>query len=187
LLKISNVRALRPLVGALSFFGNDFEAKAFVQVRMQMARVKQEQDCSRVSVVSGFLLKELPITRSICSTPGGKVTRLEYRWQRIKGYLPEEIIGQHFSRFYTPADQSGASRPRPEDRREHGVTRKKAGVSARTARFLGSVVIDAIRRTTGLSVCQDHARHHERRESALKLERLQKQLAESQKLDGARN
>jgi PAS domain S-box-containing protein len=25
--------------------------------------------------------------------------------QRIKGYVPEEIIGQHFSRFYTEADR----------------------------------------------------------------------------------
>jgi PAS domain S-box-containing protein len=25
--------------------------------------------------------------------------------QRIKGYLPEEIIGQHFSIFYTPEDR----------------------------------------------------------------------------------
>ena len=24
--------------------------------------------------------------------------------QRIKGYSPDEIIGEHFSRFYTPED-----------------------------------------------------------------------------------
>src|SRR6195256_6262397 len=36
----------------------------------------------------------------------GIVTNWNIGGQRIKGYLPEEIIGQHFSRFYTPADQA---------------------------------------------------------------------------------
>src|SRR6478752_5991546 len=42
--------------------------------------------------------------------PDGIVTNWNPGGQRIKGYLPEEIIGQHFSRFYTSADQA-AGRP----------------------------------------------------------------------------
>ena len=59
--------------------------------------------------------------------------------QRIKGYAPDEIIGQHFSTFYTPEDRAaglparGARRPRCA--REN--TRPKAGASARTARASG--------------------------------------------------
>ena len=29
--------------------------------------------------------------------------------QRIKGYAPEEIIGQHFSRFYTEEDRAAGT------------------------------------------------------------------------------
>src|SRR6185312_11821594 len=36
--------------------------------------------------------------------PSGKVTTWNPGAQRIKGYDPDEIIGQHFSRFYTPED-----------------------------------------------------------------------------------
>src|SRR5258705_4361432 len=42
--------------------------------------------------------------------PDGIVTNWNVDGQRIKGYSPEEIIGQHFSRFYSPADQA-AGRP----------------------------------------------------------------------------
>jgi PAS domain S-box-containing protein len=36
--------------------------------------------------------------------PEGHVSSWNEGAQRIKGYKPEEIIGQHFSRFYTPED-----------------------------------------------------------------------------------
>jgi len=36
--------------------------------------------------------------------PTGHVTNWNAGAQRIKGYSPEEIIGEHFSRFYTPED-----------------------------------------------------------------------------------
>src|SRR5260370_30246924 len=42
--------------------------------------------------------------------PNGIVTNWNVGGQRIKGYSPEEIIGQHFSRFYSDADP-GAGRP----------------------------------------------------------------------------
>src|SRR5258708_6672590 len=42
--------------------------------------------------------------------PNGIVSNWNPGGQRIKGYSPGEIIGQHFSRFYSPADQA-AGRP----------------------------------------------------------------------------
>src|SRR5207245_11011735 len=38
--------------------------------------------------------------------PGGVVTSWNIGGQRIKGYAPDEIIGEHFSRFYTEADRA---------------------------------------------------------------------------------
>jgi PAS domain S-box-containing protein len=39
--------------------------------------------------------------------PDGCITNWNTGAQRIKGYSEDEIVGQHFSRFYTPEDQEG--------------------------------------------------------------------------------
>ena len=107
--------------------------------------------------------------------------------QRIKGYAPEEIIGQHFSRFYSDADQA-AGRParalkiaRESGRyEEEGWRVRKDG-----SFFWASVVIDPIHDDDGkligfAKITRDIT---ERREAQMAFERLQKQLAESQKMD----
>ena len=38
-------------------------------------------------------------------SPEGVVTSWNAGAQRMKGYQPDEIIGQHFSRFFTPEDR----------------------------------------------------------------------------------
>ena len=46
--------------------------------------------------------------------PTGIITSWNIGGQRIKGYSPEEILGQHFSCFYTETDRANgkpASRP----------------------------------------------------------------------------
>ena len=67
--------------------------------------------------------------------------------ERIKGYKAEEIIGQHFSKFYTPEDRAaglphacaGSDQPRTAS------SKARAGAFARTARrFWASVLIDPI-------------------------------------------
>ncbi len=79
--------------------------------------------------------------------PNGVVTNWNAGGQRIKGYRPEEIIGQHFSRFYSSADQA-AGRPARALRlalengryEEEGWRVRKDGTF-----FWASVVIDPIR------------------------------------------
>src|SRR5882762_619096 len=118
--------------------------------------------------------------------PNGVVTSWNVGGQRIKGYSPREIVGQHFSRFYTEADRA-SGRPlralkiaREEGRyEEEGWRVRKDGTF-----FWASVIIDPIRENGKLvgfaKITRDIT---ERREAQLKLEQMQRQLAESQKLD----
>ena len=118
--------------------------------------------------------------------PTGIVTSWNIGAQRIKGYEPEEILGRHFSAFYTDTDRANgkpqrALRIAEETGRydEEGWRVRKDGTF-----FWASVVIDPIREAGELigfaKITRDIS---ERRETQLKLERMQAQLAESQKLD----
>jgi len=119
--------------------------------------------------------------------PEGRVTSWNLGGQRIKGYLPEEIIGQHFSRFYTPGDRDAGKPARAlEIAREKGRYEEE-GLRVRKdgSFFWASVVIDPVRNNAGeligfAKITRDIT---ERRQAAQQLERMQKQLAESQKMD----
>ena len=118
--------------------------------------------------------------------PTGIITSWNIGGQRIKGYAPGEIIGQHFSRFYTEIDRTNgkplrALRIAREQGRyeEEGWRVRKDGTF-----FWASVVIDPIYEDGKLvgfaKITRDIT---ERREAQLKLEQMLQQLAESQKLD----
>jgi PAS domain S-box-containing protein len=118
--------------------------------------------------------------------PDGVVTSWNSGGQRIKGYSADEIIGQHFSRFYTDVDRANgkpfrALRIAREQGRyeEEGWRVRKDGTF-----FWASVIIDPIHEDgqfVGFAkITRDIT---ERREAQLKLEEMHRQLAESQKLD----
>jgi PAS domain S-box-containing protein len=118
--------------------------------------------------------------------PTGIITSWNIGGQRIKGYSSDEILGQHFSRFYTEADRLNGKPARAlkiatEQGRyeEEGWRVRKDG-----SFFWASVIIDPIcegGRLVGFAkITRDIT---ERREAQLRLEQMQKQLAESQKLD----
>jgi len=118
--------------------------------------------------------------------PTGIITSWNIGGERIKGYSPDEIVGRHFSCFYTEADRANGkpavalgialNQGRYE---EEGWRVRKDGTY-----FWASVVIDPIReggRLVGFAkITRDIT---ERREAQLKLEHVQAQLAESQKLE----
>lgn len=83
--------------------------------------------------------------------PDGRLTNWNPGAQRIKGYRPEEVIGQHFSLFYTPEDREAGEPQRTldsavrEGRFEHkGWRMRKDGT-----RFMAHVVVDPIWGETG--------------------------------------
>jgi PAS domain S-box-containing protein len=119
--------------------------------------------------------------------PSGIITNWNAGGQRIKGYAPEEIIGQHFSRFYSAADQA-AGRPARALRlaREQGRYEEEGWRVRKDGTFFwASVIIDPIRdddnELVGFAkITRDIS---ERREAQQNLDKIQRQLAESQKLD----
>ncbi|WP_065750225.1 PAS domain-containing sensor histidine kinase [Bradyrhizobium paxllaeri] len=118
--------------------------------------------------------------------PTGVVTSWNIGGQRIKGYTPQEIIGQHFSRFYTDVDRANG-RPQRALRiaREQGRYEEEGWRVRKDGTFFwASVIIDPIYedgRLVGFAkIIRDIT---ERRDAQLKLDQMHQQLAEAQKLD----
>jgi PAS domain S-box-containing protein len=117
----------------------------------------------------------------------GKVSNWNAGAERIKGYRPEEIVGRHFSVFYTPED-----RDRGECERALAVARSEGSfqtegwrVRKSGERFWASVVIDPIRNDQGsivgfAKITRDMS---ERRKTELELLSAREALYQSQKME----
>ncbi|HCS44483.1 MAG TPA: hybrid sensor histidine kinase/response regulator [Pseudomonas sp.] len=83
--------------------------------------------------------------------PDGRLTNWNLGAQRIKGYLPAEVIGQHFSMFYTPEDREAGEPQRTLAiaTREGRFENKGWRVRKDGTRFLAHVVVDPIWGETG--------------------------------------
>ena len=83
--------------------------------------------------------------------PDGRLTNWNPGAQRIKGYFPEEVIGQHFSMFYTPEDRAAGEPQRTLEVavREGRFENKGWRVRKDGTRFLAHVVVDPIWGDTG--------------------------------------
>ena len=119
--------------------------------------------------------------------PEGRVTSWNAGAQRIKGYAPDEIIGEHFSRFYTAEDvEAGASNRAIETARRAGRYEAEGWrVRKDGTRFWASVVLDAIRDEDGkligfAKITRDMS---DKREAQLRLEESREQLFRSQKME----
>lgn len=120
-------------------------------------------------------------------SPEGVVVTWNAGAQRFKGYHPEEIIGRHFSVFYTDEEQA---RGRPARALELARTSGKfedEGWRVRKdgTRFWASVVLDPIRDDAGelLGFTKITRDITERRNAAEELERAREVLFQSQKLE----
>jgi PAS domain S-box-containing protein len=116
----------------------------------------------------------------------GKVATWNPGAERIKGYKAKEIIGQHFSLFYTPEDvESDLPANALKEAREKGrFTTEAWRVRKDGSRFWAMVVIDPIRegdKVVGYAkVTRDLT---ERREAQLELEKSRQALFQSQKME----
>jgi PAS domain S-box-containing protein len=145
----------------------------------QMLKVSEEQFRLLVQGVTDYAIYMLD--------PEGNITNWNLGAQRIKGYTPEEIIGKHFSQFYTDEDRSnGEPRRTLETAKREGKFEKEAfRVRKDGSRFWAHVVIDPLRDETGAligfaKITRDIT---ERREVQLKLDKTREALAQSQKME----
>lgn len=119
--------------------------------------------------------------------PEGRVSNWNNGARRIKGYSANEIVGRHFSCFYTEAD------------REAGAPAKALETAAREGKFetegwrvrkdgselWASMVIDAIRDEAGelVGFAKITRNMTERREAHAALERTREELHQAQKME----
>jgi len=119
-------------------------------------------------------------------SPEGRVSNWNQGAQRIKGYKPEEIIGQHFSIFYTPEDRVAGEPQRALEiaTREGRFENKSWRMRKDGTRFLAHVVVDAIRGETGTllgfaKITRDVTEAHE---AQVALEKTREALFQAQKM-----
>jgi PAS domain S-box-containing protein len=119
--------------------------------------------------------------------PAGYVSSWNSGAQRIKGYTPEEIIGRHFSHFYTEEDrQAGLPQAALEvAAREGRFEREGLRVRKDGTRFFAHVVIDAIHNPDGslLGFAKITRDITERTNAARALEAAREALLQSQKME----
>ncbi|TCS39315.1 PAS domain S-box-containing protein [Paucimonas lemoignei] len=120
-------------------------------------------------------------------SPSGNITNWNAGAKRIKGYDETEVVGTHFSRFYTEEDRANglpatalATAVKEGGFESEGWRRRKDG-----SHFWAHVVIDPIYDESGAhigfaKVTRDIS---ERRESAKALEKAKEALFHSQKLE----
>ena len=134
-----------------------------------------------------FLLQSVTDYAIYMLNVDGQVASWNAGAQHIKGYAPEEIIGRHFSEFYTEADRAaglpriGLETASRNGRWEHEGQRVRKDGTA----FWAHVVIDAIRDDAGklvgfAKVTRDIT---ERREAEAALQAAQATVIRSQKLE----
>jgi len=119
--------------------------------------------------------------------PDGRVSSWNAGAERIKGYTPEEIIGEHFSRFYTDEDrQVDLPHTALETAAREGRFEKEGWrVRKDGTRFWANVIIDAIRAEDGsligfAKVTRDIT---EKREAQEALQLAQQELFQAQKME----
>lgn len=119
--------------------------------------------------------------------PDGRVTSWNAGAERFKGYASDEIIGEHFSRFYQPDDRAAGL---PEDTLRAAI---EAGrfeaegwrVRKDGTRFWASVVVDTIRDEDGrlLGFTKITRDLTERKEAQEALDNSREQFFQAQKME----
>jgi len=160
----------------------------FAKITRDLTERRQTEEALRLSEERFRLLVQGVTDYAIYMLdPQGIVTNWNAGAERIKGYSADEIVGHHFSRFYTEEDRAnGAPQQALEIARNEGRFEKE-GLRVRKdgSHFFANVVIDPIRDDSGkligyAKVTRDIT---ERRHAQQALEVAREALFQSQKLE----
>ncbi len=160
----------------------------FAKITRDLTERKLRDEALRVSEQQfGLLVKGVTDYALYMLDPNGNVASWNAGAERIKGYDEAEIVGQHFSRFYTDDERdSGEPEQNLAIARETGsVEREGWRIRKDGSRFWAHVVIDAIRDEHGIllgfaKVTRDIS---ERREAQIQLDQARNALFQSQKME----
>lgn len=169
-------------------YSDDGRLVGFAKVTRDVGEKKAAEEALRQSEQQFRLLVQGVVDYAIYMlNPDGLITNWNAGAERIKGFTRDEVVGTHFSRFYTPGDQAAGvpalalSTARKEGRFEReGWRVRKDG-----SHFMAHVVIDAIHDGEGTfvgfaKITRDITEKHE---AAQALQRAEKALAHSQKME----
>ncbi|MGB7036761.1 MAG: PAS domain S-box protein [Xanthobacteraceae bacterium] len=160
----------------------------YAKITRDLSERKQAEEALKVSEQQFRLLVEGVTDYAIYMLdPQGRITSWNAGARRIKGYAPDEIIGEHFSRFYTAEDQAAGEPQRAlETAAQHGRFEKEAWrIRKDGTRFWAHVVLDPIRADDGsligfAKITRDIT---ERKEAAERLEKAREALLQAQKME----
>ncbi len=160
----------------------------FAKVTRDLTEQKLAQETLRRSQEQFRILVEGVVDYSIfLLDPNGIVSSWNAGAQRIKGFAPHEILGQHFSRFYTEEDRQ---RGLPDRALRTAIEEGKFEAEGWRVRkdgttFWAHVILDAIRDEHGELVGFGKVTRDvtERRATQEALEKAREALFQSQKMD----
>ncbi|SFV35050.1 hybrid sensor histidine kinase/response regulator [Hyphomicrobium facile] len=160
----------------------------FAKVTRDITERRSAQEALRESERQFRMLVSAVIDYAIFMLdPNGVVVSWNAGAEKIKGYSPKEIIGSHFSRFYTEEDRLAGGPARAIHTATHEGRFEGEGWRVRKdgTRFWANVVLDAIRDETGhligfAKITRDIT---ERRDAQIALQLAQEQLAHAQKME----
>ena len=128
--------------------GSDVTERAAAETasRESEARLREIAATDRSEAQFRLLVRGVTDYAIYMLDPDGLVSSWNLGAQRIKGYAPEEIIGQHFSKFYTEEDRASGVPERGLDtaRREGRFETEGWRVRKDGTRFHAHAIIDAI-------------------------------------------
>jgi PAS domain S-box-containing protein len=161
---------------------------AFAKITRDMSEKKAQQEALEASERQFRLLVAGVVDYALYMLdPNGIVTNWNAGGQQIKGYEADEIVGQHFSRFYTDQDRaSGLPTRALQTARDQGRYEAEGWrVRKDGSLFWASVVIDAIHDEKGqligfAKITRDVT---ERRNAQIELQKANERLAQAQKME----
>ena len=142
-------------------------------------RTSQEQFRLLVQGVTDYAIYML--------SPSGEISSWNSGAERIKGYTADEVLGSHFSRFYTAADRAAGepARALAVAAKEGRFEKEGKRVRKDGTEFWANVVIDALRTPDGalLGFAKITRDVTAQRETRRELEEAREALFQAQKMD----